>query len=412
MKRLILTSYTYPYFTEDPFLSAEQPYFPDDIPVDAVPWGFEPRKDVLNDGIPANVTPLPLVWKKMPPLTHARFLIRALLLPEFRRDMKRLKREGRLNPVSFAKSLSWVSHGEWEFRELEKHYRRELKSEPETMVFYSFWLNEPSYAIARLRDKYGCHAVARGNGGDIFEERISYGRMPMRIYTLKNLDFVSVCSKDGQRYLQEKYGAGDIRQAYLGTQDFGARPVKKPSDGQPFVIVSCGNVIPLKRIELIAEALGQLPHGSAVRWVHFGDGVNMPLVRERVGALPENITVELAGRVPHDELMRRYAENDVHLFVSASTTETTPVSIMEALSFGIPCLVTDAGGSGEAVDDSCGRCVPIELTAAELGAHISDFISMPSEQYSALRKNARLRWQRDFSADRNYRLFYKTLAEL
>ena len=412
MKRLVLTTYTYPYFTEDLFLTAEQEFFPKDIPIDAVPWGFGPGKTSVVPGVPGNVEPVPLVWKKMPIPTRIRYLVRTLFLPEFLRDVRRLKKEGRLNRRSFAKSLSWVSRGEWEFRSLEKHYRSELQSEPHELVFYSFWFDQSAYAISRLRDKYGCHAVARGNGGDIFEERISYGRLPMRVYTLSHLDFISVCSKDGQRYLKEKYRVGDIRQAYLGTVDHGERPVEKPASGQPFVIVSCGNVIPLKRIELTAESLGNLSYDGVVRWVHFGDGVNMPVVKERIEKLPSNISVELMGRVPHDEVMRWYCENDAHLFISASTTETTPVSIMEALSFGIPCLVTDAGGSSEAVDDTCGRCVPIELTAAKLGAHISDFIDMSAEQYAELRRNARLRWEQNFSADRNYRPFDNTLASL
>lgn len=411
MKKLILLTFSYPYKPDDIFLEAEQRYFPADVPIDAIPFGYGADKTTLAEGIPENVSFLPLVWKRLSPLTHARYMIRALLRKAVRQDLRSFKIEKNAGFKTLAKSLSWISYGEYLFSKVEKHYRRELSEYPEQLVFYSFWLLTSAYAAARLREKYGCHAVARGNGGDIFEERSDLGRLPMRRYTLNNLDFVSVCSKDGQLYLIEKYHTGNICQAYLGCEDHGVRDAAPPSEDEPFVIASCGYVIPLKRIGLIAEALG-LTGGKRIEWVHFGDGPLYSELEKKASALPRNITVKLMGRVSHDDLMTYYSRHDIHLFISASTTETTPVSIMEALSFGIPVLATDAGGSRETISPEHGVLLPLDISAADLAEGIRVFTGMPADKYLSMRKAARRFWEENFSASKNYEEFYKRLREL
>ncbi len=52
-----------------------------------------------------------------------------------------------------------------------------------------------------------------------------------------------------------------------------------------------------------------------------------------------------------DDLMLFFKENSVDLFINASITEGTPVSIMEAISCGIPIIATDVGGNPEIVSE-------------------------------------------------------------
>ena len=53
--------------------------------------------------------------------------------------------------------------------------------------------------------------------------------------------------------------------------------------------------------------------------------------------------------------------NDFDLFVNMSLSEGIPVSIMEAISFGIPIIATNVGGNAEIVNDETGVLIPLIL---------------------------------------------------
>ena len=44
-----------------------------------------------------------------------------------------------------------------------------------------------------------------------------------------------------------------------------------------------------------------------------------------------------------------YKNNIIDIFINLSASEGIPVSIMDAISFGIPCIATNVGGTGEIV---------------------------------------------------------------
>ena len=121
------------------------------------------------------------------------------------------------------------------------------------------------------------------------------------------------------------------------------------------LLVSCSELVPVKRVHLIIDILRHIE--TPLRWVHFGDGRLMPELKTRVKELPDNINYELRGYVPNQGVLEFYQKNEVDLFVNVSESEGIPVSIMEAISFGIPILATDVGGVHEIVTDKTGVLV-------------------------------------------------------
>ncbi|MDD3228958.1 MAG: glycosyltransferase [Oscillospiraceae bacterium] len=228
---------------------------------------------------------------------------------------------------------------------------------------------------------------------------------------MKNLDMVAAIAENGKVYLQNRFGEKNCKNVSierLGTLD---HSVQKEADG-PFTIISCSSVIRIKRLERLIDALAAI-HDFSVRWIHYGDGPLMERIksyaREKIGAMP-NIEFVFAGYKDNAGLMRLYGEHYYHILVNTSETEGIPVSIMEALSFGIPVIATDVGGCAEIVKDQyCGFIIPKDFRTEELTSKITLIHAMPPRAYRQLRAAARAQWQNYYSAEKNYLSLHEML---
>ena len=252
-------------------------------------------------------------------------------------------------------------------------------------------------------------AVTRAHGGDLYEERGSLD-VPclFRHFQLSAIDAVYSVSEAGTRYLHLRYPAyrSRIHTSYMGTVEHGSGPVRGPD--APLVIVSCAKVRNIKRVHLIGEALERVG-GIHVRWVHFGGTANadrdqtvVQFMRtvDRVRQRP-NMEVVLKGQMDHHAIMEWYASNAVDLFISMSSTEGLPVSMMEAISFGIPVLSTDVGGCREIVNERTGILIPLDTPVEEVARIIEGF-GRSRFLTTESRADVRAYWQERFNAEHNY----------
>jgi glycosyltransferase involved in cell wall biosynthesis len=272
---------------------------------------------------------------------------------------------------------------------------------------YAFWFYDCIY-LAWLRERGEIPlAVARAHSGDLYEDHVSIrNSILLRHYQLDWLDGVFPISAMGSEYLALRYteSRASIKTYYLGTTDpgcFNPHPVNE------FVIVSCATFRHHKRIHRIAEAL--LHVRCPVTWVHFGDerlGQKDPAmaeymrIREQLLQSPHVRFVPMGYRANAD-VMEYYKAHSVSLFVSLSRYEGIPVSMMEAISFGIPVLSTDVGGCREIVNDRTGMLIPLD-TAVEEVARIIEGLGKSRFVTSGARADVRAYWQEKFNAEHNY----------
>ncbi|MBU8934074.1 MAG: glycosyltransferase family 4 protein [candidate division Zixibacteria bacterium] len=86
--------------------------------------------------------------------------------------------------------------------------------------------------------------------------------------------------------------------------------------------------------------------------------------------------VTLAGRVSHEEVARHFTAAD--LYANASTIDSLPLSMLEALRAGLPVVTTNAGQISEIIDDRInGLLVPINDHHA-LADRIIELVKNPS----------------------------------
>lgn len=277
------------------------------------------------------------------------------------------------------------------------------------VVAYSYWKGSSTAALCYAKEQ-GLLAtcVTRCHGGDIYYDILPFPYRPLEKYIIANCDLVLPVSKTGVDYLHNiGFSKDKLQVARLGIEKF--KELSSCSNDGILRIVSCSNIIPIKRVGLLVQALALLSH--PFHWVHFGDGEERTYIERLIGQLPSQSTAELRGRVPNHEVLHYYRENPVDVFVNVSSSEGVPVSIMEAMIAGIPCIATDVGGSSELVDSSCGLLLDIKVGEHELASALSSVIENLSS-WKKKRKMAYTRACQQCDRDKNYQEFSMTLKRL
>lgn len=278
----------------------------------------------------------------------------------------------------------------------------------EQFVFYAYWLYEAAYTAARLCKMHpGSRFVSRCHGYDLYEIRHPDGYLPYRNYLMSAAQEIYPISQDGKAYLSRLYGGKwdhKIHVMRLGTEDHGRNPVQTE---HPFTVVSCSNLLEVKRVDRLIRALSKATF--PVRWLHFGDGPLRGSLEQQAAALPENVQWQFMGSVPNEKLMEFYGREHVDVFVNVSSSEGVPVSVMEALSFGIPTIATDVGGTHEIVESGTnGILLKPDFSDEEL-LDAFETIRQP-EIAMNMRVNARKIWQERCDAGENFPRFYTRLV--
>jgi glycosyltransferase involved in cell wall biosynthesis len=416
MKTLVLISANFPYGTREPFLETEFPFlyreFDKIIIVSLNETSREKRK------IPENV--ILLNYKTSTSLSgylYLPFLFFkniSLAIEMFRKEIRFRNKKGQ--PLS-GKQKMFLWKKIIKAIQLKDFISSKLKHLhiSSDMVFYSYWLNIGAYALCMLRYNRSIK-IARAHGSDLYEEKREGYYNPLMRSLAEELDSIFFISEHGKKYFFEKTMSGKalLQVSRLGVIQHEVMVEKSPYMGI-FTIVSCSNVIKIKRIDLIIEALGKLGTDRKIRWIHFGDGVLREelevLARQTLGDC-KMISHEFKGYIPNEEVLKFYERNEVNLFLNTSSTEGVPVSIMEAQSFGIPVIATDVGGVSEIVIPGTGFLLPEDFKPQELAEKINCFMAMKAGEEKKFRDNAYSNWKNNFNAAVNYSDFIKRVNRI
>ncbi len=398
-KTLILLTSSYPFGRGEPFVADEMPYLAS---------AFQRIIVVSND------TSGPLVHELPPSATRVRrsyelgagskaASVAGVFSPSVHEELRLVRDRYRIQVGRRVLATALVS---WRKAHVFARLIRDLAhGVPDGEVHaYSHWANDMALAAAVARKKGWVHrAYCRAHGWDVYMNRTGY--LPFRDYLARHLDHLVFVSEDGRDHFESLLGMSyaSLSVARLGTPPSFPGPVGRP---RPFTVLSCSGMIPLKRVDLIARALHLV--ASEVRWVHAGDGPARAEVEAACRGLPSRVQVELRGALPHAAVMRLYPEVRPALFLNVSMTEGIPVSMMEALSAGVPVMGTEVGGVRELVEPGAnGVLLPSDPTPGDLGAALDRFAALPEAEHARLARGAWATWDEHFNAERNYPAFLR-----
>ena len=277
---------------------------------------------------------------------------------------------------------------------------------PNDAILYSFWAGSGAFIIACLKF-FGIKnmALTRLHAFDIYEDGDNHGHIPWRSFVLKQLNHLITISEHGRRYLTGKY---PYTQNKTHTITLGI-PLKKESLNQApetdINVVSCSWVGTRKNLTGVFDALQNMQNTT---WTHLGDGEDYEILNSHTKQ-PSVLNVNLPGRFSQEGIRTFYQDQKITCFISLSTNEGLPVSMMEAMAFGIPVVSSDVGGCAEIVTPETGVLLPKNYTHED----VVNAVKTCAEKFRSPESRKRIQdfIKANFDAETNYQKFLSFLKE-
>lgn len=176
------------------------------------------------------------------------------------------------------------------------------------------------------------------------------------------------------------------------------------------VLGSVGRLVEVKGFELAIEALSQTTGGpDGPHLVLVGDGPRSAALQSQAQALGLHGRVHFPGR--QGDIAPWLAAFD--LFLNTSHSEGMSQSILEAMGFGLPLVVSDVGGNAGLVGGADGCGVIVNHRDPTRWARALDDLATNPQARHELAGRAIARHQRDYSLERmieRYSQLYLTLC--
>ena len=415
MKKLFLitTGFPYPAKSMETYLETEVQYYDAFDEVNIISLGV--RRKTLNEKRNINcskkVCVFPVIFGSK--LAYIINGISAIFDKNFYQEIRELQKNRRLTLKRLVRLIIYISRSHFDAKRAIKTLDLNKRSPVKDAVIYCYRFEYQPY-VALLLAEYFDHPIltARAHRYDLYEERNSDHYIPARQFLLKKFDRVYLISQDGFDYLAGKYPDYKKKMAIsrLGTLDNG----KKECDlnEECFRIVSCSNFVSIKRVDRIVSVLSKVKT-QKIEWIHFGSGEEESKIKAMADEmLGDNVLAKFKGRVENKVVLEFYKENAVHLFINLSDSEGIPVSIMEAMSFGIPCVATNVGGTSEIVENEVNGYLIDDENNEYIAAKVDFIASMEARRYKKLREAARYTWNQKYSAENNYKIFLEEIKNL
>ncbi|MBK9602545.1 MAG: glycosyltransferase [Anaerolineales bacterium] len=129
------------------------------------------------------------------------------------------------------------------------------------------------------------------------------------------------------------------------------------------ILLSVGRVDPEKRLDFLIDAFDRIADRMPEAHLVFaGDGGARKKLQEHAAAVKSSSRIHFLGMVDRTELP--VILHDATVFLSASTTEVHPISVIEAIASGLPLVVVqDEAFEGMIVENENGHQTPLDVTA-------------------------------------------------
>ncbi len=276
---------------------------------------------------------------------------------------------------------------------------------------YSLWLSAPAQLALQVNKISGVKIGLSGHRYDLIESNNLEKKF-------RAANFVRLISNRSPLLLSEALRtefSAKIKVVYMGVDIPEVLYFKlRPSE---LKIVCVASFLPVKGHAYLIDALAILrERGIKFQLDLFGDGILRGELVSQVNSLGLQESVSFMGNVDHDELTQSLAKNDYaicclpSLDLGGGLHEGIPVSLMEAIAKGIPCVSTKTGSIPELIDHPKGGILVRDKSAVDLADAI-DLLYSSESGWLSVRENAFANLINKFSSNKNNEIILKMIRE-
>lgn len=283
------------------------------------------------------------------------------------------------------------------------------KKEDANFYCYHYWNHDGVVIEYLMKNRFhfqSKRSISRAHSIDLFHNDWPKGFVAFEKLKIRHLDSVYAISEIGLNYLRKKFPQAAVKfhLAYLGVPDRHKGIARFPQG--KYTILTVSNIAEIKRLHLMVDIMKCLPKDQ-FQWVHIGDGspqFSGPLKQYTQDA---GIDFTFLGHYHQDQIHAYYAEHDILCFINLSYMEGVPVSIMESMMHGVPCIATQVGGTAELIQENeNGHLIPVIINASRVAELIKN-LSENAALWNSFSKKSRALFEEKFNSENNYRQFYR-----
>ena len=284
-------------------------------------------------------------------------------------------------------------------------------------IGYSGWFSASAYALIKLKRKYkNLYIISLAHSFEIDEQKNIYYKNLFKSQCHNEMDQINFISSKMRDYYEQNCAIplnldmNKTNVCYLGCEKkFDG--ITNFSNDKVIRIVSCSHVVKVKRVDLIYDSLSLIKDRN-IEWIHFGEGSEMEKLKSKIkigNQLNTNIKVTLFGSTENSKIHEYFSKNSIDCFINVSSSEGVPISLMEAIAYGIPIIATDVGGNSEIANNNVGRIIFNNPTPHEVKEAILDIISLEASEKEVMKQNAYNLYKEKFDITRIRPEFFEKL---
>jgi glycosyltransferase involved in cell wall biosynthesis len=244
----------------------------------------------------------------------------------------------------------------------------------------------------------------------------AFGRNFIRNGFIKGLstaDRITTVASHLKNQLQEQFGVSSVITSSGIQVETPVAPEiisEKYGLGDRNYFLFLGRIDPIKRVDWLLDLINFLPEGTKLA---IAGGAQDPTTLAYFEGLQEKCTDRLrcvfTGPVQGREKLELLS--NCHSFVMASSNEGLPVTLIEAMSFGKCCLVSDIPAHTEIVEDGISGLLFQTGEREALLRQFKQLLAMPASALSHIGATARERVLNRYSWDLTTTVFEKVYRE-
>jgi glycosyltransferase involved in cell wall biosynthesis len=320
----------------------------------------------------------------------------------------------RISPYIFLKTLLNVMYREIRFNKpakvnlFERCFRESISAaygpqlsktiiEHKVSHMHAYWASGPAMLAMTTSKLSGISWSFTGHSGDL----IDGVNLNQKIQSSKE---VRLISERGARVLKKVTNLpNEFQIIHLGVRVPSITPIKK--DAKIFRIACVANLIPIKNHLVLIKAMHFIASQEITMQLEIiGTGPLEQKIKKLVQEFDLTDSIIFRGQIEHAKLMEEYQQNRFQLVVLASgisksgQEEGIPISLMEAMSYGIPVVSTKTGGIPELVTEDLDLLVSSN-EPDKMAKKILEIITLPYDLRLKLSNQCYSRVKEDFNVE-------------